>query len=70
MIIKTLGAGLITIPLVSFLQHISMVKLFARKVKYKMDPTQEFIALGLVNDAVFWRTENSVFAEKKNLLGG
>ena len=26
-----------------------MVKLFARKVKYAIDPTQEFIALGLVN---------------------
>ena len=51
MVIGALGTGLITMPIICFLQHISMVKAFARKDNYTIDPTQEFVALGAANMA-------------------
>ena len=49
MIVKALGTGLLTIPLISFLQQISMAKLFARNCGYKIEAGQEFLALGTCN---------------------
>ena len=64
-LIKVLGSGLVTVPLVSYLQQISMAKTFAQKCSYKIDSTQEFNALGLLNiiNSLFgnWLKETMLF---------
>ena len=42
-------SGLIVLPLIGFLESVAIAKAFARKNKYKVDPSQELIALGLAN---------------------
>ena len=48
-VIKNLSPGLVIIPLVGFLANFAIAKAFARKNKYKIDPSQELIALGIAN---------------------
>ena len=51
MVIKAIGTGLISVPIVCLLEHISLAKAFARQESYTIDATQEFVALGAVNVA-------------------
>jgi sodium-independent sulfate anion transporter 11 len=44
--IKTLGAGIVSAPLIGFLESIAISKAFARQNMYIINPTQELIALG------------------------
>ena len=48
-LLKRLGPGLLIIPLIGFLESIAIAKAFARKNKYRVDPSQELIALGIAN---------------------
>ena len=48
-ILSELGAGLAIIPLIGFLESIAIAKAFARKNKYKVDASQELVALGVAN---------------------
>ena len=47
--LKQLGPGLVVIPLICFLESIAIAKAFARKNKYRVNPSQELIALGIAN---------------------
>ena len=44
-----MAAGLIIVPLISYLEAISIAKGFAKIRGYQLDPNQEFIALGSAN---------------------
>ncbi|CAI9716179.1 sodium-independent sulfate anion transporter-like isoform X1 [Octopus vulgaris] len=48
-ILSDIGPGFIIIPILGILETIAIGKAFARKNHYKLDPTQEFIALGAAN---------------------
>lgn len=48
-VLKQVGPGLAIVPLIGFLESIAIAKAFARKNKYKVDASQELIALGLAN---------------------
>lgn len=48
-ILKTLSAGLFIIPLMAYLESISIAKGFAIKNDYKVDASQELVAIGLAN---------------------
>ncbi|CAG5080461.1 Oidioi.mRNA.OKI2018_I69.PAR.g9600.t1.cds [Oikopleura dioica] len=48
-IFSAIGTGFIVVPIVNYLEVISLGKAFAKKEKYTIDPTQEFIALGISN---------------------
>lgn len=48
-ILTQIEGGLIVLPLIGFLESVAIAKAFARKNKYKVDPSQELIALGLAN---------------------
>jgi sodium-independent sulfate anion transporter 11 len=48
-ILTEIEGGLIVLPMIGFLESIAIAKAFARKNKYKVDPSQELIALGLAN---------------------
>ena len=48
-ILTQIEGGLIVLPMIGFLESIAIAKAFARKNKYKVDPSQELIALGLAN---------------------
>jgi MFS superfamily sulfate permease-like transporter len=41
-----LDVGIIVAPLIGFLESIAIAKAFARKNDYKIDPSQELIAIG------------------------
>ncbi|XP_014671722.1 PREDICTED: sodium-independent sulfate anion transporter-like [Priapulus caudatus] len=47
--LSQLGSGLAVVPLIGILESIVIAKAFARKNRYKIDPTQELLALGLAN---------------------
>lgn len=44
-----LGSGLLLIPLICILESLAIGKAFANKNRYRIDSTQEFIALGAAN---------------------
>ncbi|XP_064395119.1 sodium-independent sulfate anion transporter-like isoform X2 [Halichondria panicea] len=46
---STLSFSIVVVPLISFLESIAIVKAFARKNGYKVDSSQELVALGLSN---------------------
>ncbi|EDV20778.1 Sodium-independent sulfate anion transporter [Trichoplax sp. H2] len=46
---ENLNAGIIVIPLIGYLENIAIAKTFARKNKYKIDASQELIAIGFAN---------------------
>ena len=48
-IISTLSSGLFIIPLMAYLESISIAKGFAIKNNYKIDATQELVAIGASN---------------------
>lgn len=48
-IFSAIGTGFIVVPIVNYLEVISLGKAFAKKERYTVDPTQEFIALGISN---------------------
>ena len=48
-LLTRIEGGLIVLPMIGFLESIAIAKAFARKNKYKVDPSQELIALGLAN---------------------
>ncbi|GAB1598048.1 sodium-independent sulfate anion transporter-like [Argonauta hians] len=48
-IVSDIGPGFIIVPILGILETIAIGKAFARKNHYKLDPTQEFIALGVAN---------------------
>lgn len=48
-ILTRIEFGLIVLPLIGFLESVAIAKAFARKNKYKVDPSQELIALGFAN---------------------
>ncbi|EDO48275.1 predicted protein, partial [Nematostella vectensis] len=48
-VLSQLGPGLAIVPLIGFLESIAIAKAFARKNRYKVDASQELIALGLAN---------------------
>lgn len=48
-ICSTLGIGIIMAPLISFLESIAIAKAFARKGGYKVEPSQELVAIGMCN---------------------
>ncbi|KAK3724985.1 hypothetical protein QZH41_017454 [Actinostola sp. cb2023] len=48
-VLSDLGPGLVIVPLIGFLESIAIAKAFARKNKYRVDASQELIALGLAN---------------------
>ena len=48
-ILTQIEGGLIVLPMIGFLESVAIAKAFARKNKYKVDPSQELIALGLAN---------------------
>ncbi|XP_078467204.1 sodium-independent sulfate anion transporter isoform X2 [Lampetra planeri] len=48
-IVRDLGLALLVIPLLGFLESIAIAKAFATKNMYRIDPSQELIAIGLTN---------------------
>jgi len=46
---QDLGLGILIAPLISFLESIAIAKAFARQEGYKVEPSQELIALGACN---------------------
>ncbi|CAL1540614.1 unnamed protein product, partial [Lymnaea stagnalis] len=48
-LLSKLGAGLGIVPLLSIVEHMAIGKAFARVNNYKIDPTQELIAIGASN---------------------
>ena len=48
-ILSEFGAGLAVVPLIGFLESIAIAKAFARKNQYKVDASQELVALGVAN---------------------
>lgn len=48
-VLSDLGPGLVIVPLIGFLESIAIAKAFSRKNKYRVDASQELIALGLAN---------------------
>ncbi|CAL1531872.1 unnamed protein product [Lymnaea stagnalis] len=48
-IFSTLGAGLAIVPLLAVVETMAIGKAFARVNNYKIDPTQELIAIGVSN---------------------
>eukprot|EP00058_Branchiostoma_floridae_P010111 XP_002595599.1 hypothetical protein BRAFLDRAFT_64709 [Branchiostoma floridae] len=48
-IIQDIGVGLVIVPLIGFLESIAIGKAFARKGNYRIDATQELIAIGVTN---------------------
>ena len=49
--LSDIGAGLVVVPMVAFLTSIAIAQSFSRKNNYKINPSQELIALGLANAA-------------------
>ena len=49
MMISALGSGVLLQPIVNYLEIISLGKTFSQKNGYVIDPTQEFVALGMTN---------------------
>lgn len=47
--ISDVGVGFVVIPLIGFLEDIAISQAFARRNHYKVDPSQELIALGVAN---------------------
>lgn len=43
------GAGLVLVPVIGLFEMIVVAKAFSHKFNYVVDPTQEFIALGICN---------------------
>ncbi|XP_055861214.1 sodium-independent sulfate anion transporter-like isoform X3 [Biomphalaria glabrata] len=48
-IFSNLGAGLVIVPLLSLVEAMAVGKAFARVNNYKIDPSQEFLAIGVSN---------------------
>ncbi|KAI8487397.1 hypothetical protein Bbelb_348660 [Branchiostoma belcheri] len=48
-IIQDIGVGLVIVPLIGFLESIAIGKAFARKGNYRIDATQELLAIGVTN---------------------
>ncbi|XP_046856646.1 sodium-independent sulfate anion transporter-like isoform X2 [Xenia sp. Carnegie-2017] len=48
-ILTEIEGGLIVLPMIGFLESVAIAKAFARKNRYKVDPSQELIALGIAN---------------------
>ena len=48
-LLKALSIGIILVPLIAYLESISIAKGFAKKNKYRVDSNQELIALGASN---------------------
>uniref|UniRef100_A0A2C9KJ79 SLC26A/SulP transporter domain-containing protein n=1 Tax=Biomphalaria glabrata TaxID=6526 RepID=A0A2C9KJ79_BIOGL len=46
---QNLGAGLVIVPLLSLVEAMAVGKAFARVNNYKIDPSQEFLAIGVSN---------------------
>jgi sodium-independent sulfate anion transporter 11 len=47
--IKEIGIGIAVAPFISFLESIAIAKAFARKDGYKVEPSQELVAIGIAN---------------------
>ncbi|XP_071813643.1 sodium-independent sulfate anion transporter-like isoform X2 [Apostichopus japonicus] len=50
-VITELNVGLLVVPLIAYLETIAIGKAFARQNRYKIEPNQEMIAVGLCNIA-------------------
>ncbi|XP_065321453.1 sodium-independent sulfate anion transporter-like isoform X2 [Gordionus sp. m RMFG-2023] len=48
-VFQDISFGFLTISLIGILESLAIAKSFARKHKYTIDPTQEFVALGISN---------------------
>nr|KAI8753200.1 sodium-independent sulfate anion transporter-like [Biomphalaria glabrata] len=48
-VFSNLGAGLVIVPLLSLVEAMAVGKAFARVNNYKIDPSQEFLAIGVSN---------------------
>ena len=49
--LSDIGAGLVVVPMIAFLTSIAIAQSFSRKNNYKVNPSQELIALGVANVA-------------------
>ena len=47
--VKDFGAALIILPVIQFIQAVSIAKAFGKVYSYEVDSTQELIALGMSN---------------------
>jgi sodium-independent sulfate anion transporter 11 len=47
--VKEIGIGIAVAPFISFLESIAIAKAFARKDGYKVEPSQELVAIGFAN---------------------
>ena len=79
--ISDIGPGFIVIPIIGFVEDIVIAQAFARKNHYKVDATQELIAIGAANIAnsffsgypitgSFSRTAVNAMSGVKTQLGG
>lgn len=48
-ILSDLGSGILIAPLIGILESIAIAKAFSRKHDYKIEPSQEILALGVAN---------------------
>ena len=47
--LESFNTGLAVVPLLAFMEAIAIGKAFSRRNDYKIEPTQELIALGIAN---------------------
>ncbi|CAK8675131.1 sodium-independent sulfate anion transporter-like [Clavelina lepadiformis] len=48
-LLEALGSGLAVVPLMAFLESVAIAKAFGRKNRYKVDPSQELLTVGVSN---------------------